>query len=45
MAKRTDLKIPYGRRLAEDFANTTPIRGSIDGEIRLQGYMQNVELH
>ena len=31
---------PFLRRLAEDFANTTPIRGSIDGEIRLQGYMQ-----
>ena len=31
---------PFLRRLAEDFAGTTPIRGSIDGEIRLQGYMQ-----
>ena len=31
---------PFLRRLAEDFANTTPIRGSIDGEIRIQGYMQ-----
>jgi len=31
---------PFLRRLAEDFANTTPIRGGIDGEIRLQGYMQ-----
>ena len=31
---------PFLRQLAEDFANTTPIRGSIDGEIRLQGYMQ-----
>ena len=31
---------PFLRRLADDFAGTTPIRGSIDGEIRLQGYMQ-----
>ena len=31
---------PFLRRLAEDFAGTTPLRGSIDGEIRLQGYMQ-----
>ena len=31
---------PFLRRLAEDFANTTPIRGGISGEIRLQGYMQ-----
>ena len=31
---------PFLRRLAEDFAGTTPVRGSIDGEIRLQGYMQ-----
>ena len=31
---------PFLRRLAEDFANTTPIRGDIAGEIRLQGYMQ-----
>ena len=31
---------PFLRRLAEDFANTTPIRGDISGEIRLQGYMQ-----
>ena len=31
---------PFLRRLAEDFAGTTPIRGSIAGEIRIQGYMQ-----
>ena len=31
---------PFLKRLAEDFANTTPIRGDISGEIRLQGYMQ-----
>ena len=31
---------PFFRRLAKDFSETTPIRGSIDGEIRLQGYMQ-----
>ena len=31
---------PFLRRLADDFAGTTPICGSIDGEIRLQGYMQ-----
>ena len=31
---------PFLRRLAEDFAATTPIRGDISGEIRLQGYMQ-----
>ena len=31
---------PFFRRLAQDFAETTPIRGSIDGEIRIQGYMQ-----
>ena len=31
---------PFFRRLAADFAGTTPVRGSIDGEIRLQGYMQ-----
>ena len=31
---------PFLKRLAEDFANTTPIRGSLSGEIRLQGYMQ-----
>ena len=31
---------PFFRRLAQDFAETTPIRGDISGEIRLQGYMQ-----
>lgn len=31
---------PFFRRLAKDFAETTPVRGSIDGEIRIQGYMQ-----
>ena len=31
---------PFFRRLAEDFAATTPIRGDISGEIRIQGYMQ-----
>ena len=31
---------PFLRRLAADFADTTPIRGAISGEIRLQGYMQ-----
>ena len=31
---------PFLRRLAKDFAGTTPIRGAIAGEIRLQGYMQ-----
>ena len=31
---------PFLRRVAEDFANTTPIRGSLDGEIRVQGYVQ-----
>ena len=31
---------PFFLRLAKDFAGTTPVRGSIDGEIRLQGYMQ-----
>ena len=31
---------PFLRRLADDYANTTPIRGDISGEIRLQGYMQ-----
>ena len=28
------------RRLASDFAETTPVRGDISGEVRLQGYMQ-----
>ena len=31
---------PFLRRLADDFAGTTPVRGAIDGEIRIQGYMQ-----
>ena len=31
---------PFLRRLAADFADTTPVRGSLSGEIRLQGYMQ-----
>ena len=39
MAYRGDWE-PFFRRLADDFAATTPIRGDISGEIRLQGYMQ-----
>ena len=31
---------PFFRRLAEDLATTTPVRGGIDREIRIQGYMQ-----
>ena len=31
---------PFLKRLAEDYANTTPTRGGIQGEIRIQGYMQ-----
>ena len=31
---------PFLRRLASDFAETTPVRGDISGEIRIQGYMQ-----
>ena len=31
---------PFFRRLASDFAETTPVRGDISGEIRIQGYMQ-----
>ncbi len=31
---------PFLRRLAADFAGTTPIRGSIGAEVRIQGYMQ-----
>jgi len=31
---------PFLRRLAEDFAATTPVRGGIQGEHRIQGYMQ-----
>ena len=31
---------PFFRRLAEDLATTMPVRGNIDREIRIQGYMQ-----
>ncbi|MDO5320505.1 MAG: AAA family ATPase [bacterium] len=31
---------PFFRRLAEDLATTMPVRGGIDREIRIQGYMQ-----
>ena len=31
---------PFLRRLAADFAETTPVRGALSGEVRLQGYMQ-----
>ena len=31
---------PFFRRLAKDFAETTPVRGGLSGEIRIQGYMQ-----
>ena len=31
---------PLLRQLAANYAKTTPIRGAIDGEIRIQGYMQ-----
>ncbi len=31
---------PFLRRLAADFADTNPIRGGLQGEIRIQGYMQ-----
>jgi len=31
---------PFLERLASDFAATTPVRGGIQGEIRIQGYMQ-----
>ena len=31
---------PFLRCLAEDYAGTTPVRGGIQGEIRIQGYMQ-----
>ena len=31
---------PFLRRFAEDYAGTTPVRGGIQGEIRIQGYMQ-----
>ena len=38
-AYRGDWK-PFLRRLAEDFAATNPVRGGIQGEHRIQGYMQ-----
>ncbi len=31
---------PFLRRLARDYAETTPVRGGLQGEIRVQGYMQ-----
>ena len=31
---------PFLRRLAQDYAETTPVRGGLQGEIRVQGYMQ-----
>jgi len=31
---------PFLERLAADYADTTPVRGGIQGEIRVQGYMQ-----
>ena len=31
---------PFLERLAADFADTAPVRGGIQGEIRIQGYMQ-----
>ena len=31
---------PFLERLASDFADTTPVRGGIQGEHRIQGYMQ-----
>ena len=31
---------PFLARLAADFAETTPVRGGIQGESRIQGYMQ-----
>ena len=31
---------PFLERLAADFADTTPVRGGIQGEARIQGYMQ-----
>ena len=39
MAYRGDWE-PFFRRLAKDFAETTPVRGGLSGEIRIQGYMQ-----
>ena len=31
---------PFLRRLAQDYSETTPVRGGIQGEVRIQGYMQ-----
>ena len=31
---------PFLERIAADYADTTPVRGSIKGEIRVQGYVQ-----
>ncbi len=31
---------PFLTRLARDYAETTPVRGGLQGEIRVQGYMQ-----
>jgi len=31
---------PFLERLARDFAETNPVRGGIQGELRIQGYMQ-----
>ena len=31
---------PFLERLAADFADTMPVRGGIQGEVRIQGYMQ-----
>jgi len=31
---------PFLERIAEDFAQTTPVRGALQGEIRVQGYVQ-----
>lgn len=31
---------PFLNRLAHDFAETNPVRGGIQGEVRIQGYMQ-----
>ncbi len=39
MAYRGEWK-PYFERLAADLKDTQPVRGSIDREIRIQGYMQ-----
>ena len=32
---------PFLKRLAQDYAETTPVRGGLQGEIRVQGYMQS----